>query len=118
MSSDNPDRGRLLLPLIRAFVLPLLLLALAVAALAVAGRFPNVDDYRMDGDRLWGALALALGLLLVQRVVSTVLEWASRDAPRSVGGPVGHILPLARRALNVAFFVIGVLLILDQLGIS
>ncbi len=118
MSSDNPDRGRLLLPLIRAFVLPLLLLALAGAAFAVAGRFPNFHDYRMDGDRLWGALALAIGLLLVQRVVSTVLEWASRDAPRSVGGPVGHILPLARRALNVAFFVIGVLLILDQLGIS
>jgi small-conductance mechanosensitive channel len=118
MSSDNPGRSRLLLPLIRAFLLPVLLLALAGAAFAVAGRFPNIDAYRVDGDRLWGALALATGLLLVQRVVSTLLQWASRDAPRSVGGPVGHVLPLARRALNVAFFVIGVLLMLDQLGVS
>jgi small-conductance mechanosensitive channel len=114
----NPDRGRLLFPLVRAFGLPLLLLALAVAAFAIAGRLPDPSDYSVEAERLWAALALAVGLLLVQRVVSTVLEWAARGAQRQVGGPVGHVLPLARRALNVAFFLIGTLLVLDQLGVS
>jgi small-conductance mechanosensitive channel len=114
----NADRGRLLFPLLRAFGLPLLLLALAAGAFAIAGRLPDPSDYTVEAERLWAALALAVGLLLVQRVVATVLEWAARGAQRQVGGPIGHVLPLARRALNVAFFLIGTLLVLDQLGVS
>jgi small-conductance mechanosensitive channel len=118
MPDPGTDRGRLLFPLARAFGLPLLLLALAAVAFAIAGRLPDFSNYSIGAERLWGALALGVGLLLVQRVVSTVLEWAARGAQRQVGGPIGHVLPLARRALNVAFFLIGVLLVLDQLGVS
>ena len=40
-------------------------------------------------------------------VIDTLLARASRGVPRGRRGPIGHVLPLARRMLTVTIFVIG-----------
>ncbi len=109
---------RLISALMRAFWLPIALLLVMAFVFAAIHRLAALEDYRVSTDRVSGAVAIGLGALLVQRFTSAVLEWAARGAPSAVGGPVGHVLPLARRALSVAIFVIGILLVLDQLGVS
>lgn len=100
--------------LARAATVPVVLLLLAIAGLAVGHQLEVFANRRGQLDRWWVALALALGTLLAQRALSAFLTWVERERA-SLGG---HAIPLVRRAVNVALIVIGLLLVLDQLGIS
>lgn len=112
--------------LLRAVRFPLVLLALLAAEVAdVAQRrlFPSARADEVIG-RIWLAALVAAGVLLAQRVLLATLDWAATNdafghgarGARSRG--FGGMLPLARRATNIAVAVLGVLLVLDQLGVS
>lgn len=100
-----------------AIGLPLLLMLVATAAFAAAGLVPALDPYRDLADRIEGATLVVLSAWLVHRLLTALLDWTQRGAGRVVDR-AAQVLPLGRRALNVAVIVIGVLLVLDQLGIS
>jgi small-conductance mechanosensitive channel len=78
---------------------------------------PFFSDVHSRIDRVGVAVVVASAVWLVQRAVTASMDWASTGSAL-VGGPVGHVLPLARRGADVAILVIGGLLVLDQLGIS
>lgn len=100
----------------RAMRLPLLLLLLLGAAEGAQRWFLPSADAAAYIERVWLALLVAAGVWLLQRVLHTTLDWAAAGGARGRG--FSSIVPLARRASNVGVAVLGVLLVLDQLGIS
>jgi small-conductance mechanosensitive channel len=102
--------------LLRALRLPLVLLLLLGAADVAQRRLLPTERAGVTLDRLWLALLVGAGVLLVQRLLLATLDWAAADGARSRG--FAGMVPLVRRATNVGVAVLGVLLVLDQLGIS
>lgn len=102
--------------LVRTLRLPVLLLLLVAAADVAQRRLYPTDAAPAYLDRIWLALLTAVGVWLLQRLLHAMLDWAAVGGARSRG--FAGILPLARRAISVGVAVIGVLLVLDQLGIS
>ena len=76
---------------------------------------PALDAYADRAARIEGATLVALGVWLVHRLLTALLDWTQRGVGRVVDRAV-QVLPLGRRALNIATLAIGVLLVLDQLG--
>lgn len=102
--------------LVRALRLPVvLLLLLGAADVAQRWLLPS-ERTGVYLDRLWLALLMAAGVLVMQRVLHAMLDWAASGDARTRG--FAGMVPLARRATNVGVAVLGVLLVLDQLGIS
>ncbi len=102
--------------LIRALRLPVLLLLLLGAADAAQRWLLPSEDAAVYLERVWLALLVAAGVWLMQRVLHAMLDWAAVGGAHR--GGFASILPLARRATNLGVAVLGVLLVLDQLGIS
>lgn len=100
-----------------AIGLPLLLMLVASGAFTAARLVPALDAERDLLDRIEGATLVALGAWLVHRLLMALLDWTQHGGGRVVDRAV-QVLPLGRRALNIAVLVIGVLLVLDQLGIA
>ncbi|MFA7296590.1 MAG: mechanosensitive ion channel domain-containing protein [Dehalococcoidia bacterium] len=112
------ERGRSALRVVIGAVgLPLLLMLLATVAFAAARLVPALDAYADLAARIEDATLVALGVWLVHRLLMALLDWTQRGGGRVVDR-AAQVLPLGRRALNIATLVIGVLLVLDQLGIS
>lgn len=112
------ERGRSVPGVVAGAVgLPLLLMLVAGAAFAAARLVPALEPYRDLAGRLEGATLVVLGAWLVHRLLTALLDWTQRGVGRVVDR-AAQVLPLGRRALNVAVIVIGLLLVLDQLGIS
>ena len=89
----------------------------ASGAFTAARLVPALDAERDLLDRIEGATLVALGAWLVHRLLMALLDWTQHGGGRVVDRAV-QVLPLGRRALNIAVLVIGVLLVLDQLGIA
>lgn len=102
----------------RVLRLPLALLVIAIAAFIAIRTLSYVDPHRVTVERVWGATMLALIVLLVQRLTSTLLFRTGDSGGTTTPAPLGRITPIVRRAVNVAILVIGVLMVLDQLGIA
>lgn len=103
--------------ILAAISVPLLLMLVTTAAFAAAGIVPALEPQRDLLDRIEKALLVALGVWLVHRLLTALLNWTQRGVGRVVDR-AAQVLPLGRRALNVTAVVIGALLVLDQLGIS
>jgi len=101
----------------RALRLPLALLIIATAGFAALRTLSYLDPHRATMERAWGAVILAVAVLLAQRLISALLLRINENGfgPEAAGA---YATPLVRRALNFAIFAVGVLLVLDQLGIS
>lgn len=102
---------------IAAVGLPLLLMLVTATLFAAARLVAAAEPYRAHLERVEDALLVALGVWLVHRVLMALLDWTQRGGTRVIDR-AAQVLPLGRRALNVAVLVIGLLLVLDQLGIS
>ncbi|RLT27799.1 MAG: hypothetical protein DWI48_02510 [Chloroflexi bacterium] len=102
-------------PIMGAIVLPLALIVVVAVASELGRLVPALDPWRPDLERVERAIVVALGVWLVHRLLMTLLRWTQRSSrvDRAL-----QVLPLGTRALNVALIAIGVLLVLDQLGIS
>jgi small-conductance mechanosensitive channel len=92
---------------------PLGLLVVVLAGYIALRTLSYLDPHRHNIERVVGAMVLGLLVLIAQRLVSTLVF---RNGSR--GAAAGYAVPLARRAVNVAIIAIGVLLVLDQLGIA
>lgn len=103
--------------ILAAIGMPLVLMLVATAAFAAADIVPALEPQRDLLDRIEGAMLVALGVWLVHRLLTALLNWTQRGVGRVVDR-AAQVLPLGRRALNVTAVVIGALLVLDQLGIS
>ena len=69
-------------------------------------------------DRVWFSFTVAVFAYAIQRVAARLLQWY---AERSVRGDTridARSLPILRRALNVAIWLVSGLLILDALGVQ
>ena len=104
--------------LVRSLGLPLELAAVAGVAYGAARTLSYMEPYAGGAQRALVAVWIACAVLAGQRSASTLFEWQGRRGAQRAGGPLGHVLPLARRALNVTIVVVGALLVLDQLGVS
>jgi len=104
--------------LARSLRLPLELAVVAGIAYAAARTLFYVEPHTQGVQRALVFVWVGCAVLAGQRVASTLFEWQSRAVVRRDGGPLGHVLPLARRALNVAIVVVSGLLVLDQFGVS
>ena len=102
----------------RALRLPLLLLVVAQAVFVALRSLSYLDGHRDTVERCWVAVTLAIAVLFVQRLVSALLALAATAGASRPEGPVGQALPFVRRASNVAILLVGVLLVMDQLGIA
>ncbi|MDA0352171.1 MAG: mechanosensitive ion channel family protein [Chloroflexi bacterium] len=96
-----------------------------IAFLAIQGVYVAIltvsylDEHRATIRSAWVAVMLTLSVIAVRRLVVGLLGWYAR-VPGSDGMPGfdERSLPFLRRVLNVLVVAIGLLLILDALGIS
>ncbi len=102
-------------PIAGAILLPLALIVVVAVASELGRLVPALEPWQGDLQRVERAVAVALAVWLVHRLLMTLLRWTQRSSrvDRAL-----QVLPLGTRALNVALIAIGVLLVLDQLGIS
>lgn len=98
--------------------LPLAVLVIASAAFIALRTLSYLDPDRVTVERIWGATVLVVLVLLAQRLTSVLLFRTSDGLEVGAGAPLGRMTPIVRRVVNVAILVIGLLMILDQLGIS
>ncbi|MGE0228736.1 MAG: mechanosensitive ion channel family protein [Dehalococcoidia bacterium] len=109
----GPERDRRLAD---ALGFPVGLFIVTTSVVLAVRLLPYANQYDEAVERIWTAATLALLALGAQRLISAQLF---RPAAGSrVAAPLGHVTPLARRALNVAILLVGGLLVLDQLGVS
>ena len=117
--ADGTQRGSAARVVIGAVGLPFVLMIAATVAFAAARLIPALDPHRDLLQRIEDATLVGLGVWLVHRILMALLDWTQRGSARGrVLDRAVQVLPLGRRALNVAMLVIGLLLVLDQLGIS
>ena len=83
--------------------------------------FPNVDTKELEHEvQQIGTIALLIiGARVLTNVFSVSISWyVANVAPRTTSRFDDTILPIIRRFLSVAIYLIGGLIILDMLGIS
>jgi small-conductance mechanosensitive channel len=97
---------------------PLALLVVTVASFIALRSLSYLDAHRVTVERVWGAAILVLLIWLSQRLVSALLFRVGEGREGAGAAPLGHITPLAKRAVNVLIVVVGILLVLAQLGIA
>jgi small-conductance mechanosensitive channel len=104
--------------IVRRIRVPFVLLV-AVQALAIALRtLSYLDERRDDVEQGWVVLSLVLGVVLVQRVAIVLLHWYAADARRLHASAVDRALPLVQRLVTFTIVAIGLVLVLDELGVS
>lgn len=101
-----------------ALRLPLALLVIAVTGFIAIRTVSYLEPHRVTVERVLGAVVLALLALLAQRLTSTLLFRTDDGRETTTAARLGRMTPIVRRAVNAAILGIGVLMILDQLGIS
>lgn len=101
----------------RAIRLPIAALILATGAFIALRTMSALDPHRGDLERVWSVALLVGGVLLTQRIATTLL---GRLGEGRVGraGALRQLTPLAQRAANLAILLIGGLVVLDQVGVS
>ena len=78
-----------------------------------------LDPWQAYVVRVWFATAVLVVLYGLQRVTNALIQWyGSEMATRTSSRLDQNLLPLVRRFINVSLLILGVLLILDDLGIQ
>lgn len=78
-----------------------------------------LDDHRDTLEEVWVAVILVFAVLLVARVAAVLLTWYGTEfSKRARSGIDEKTLPIVRRLVNVTIYAIGIVLVLDQLGVS
>ena len=105
--------------LVRAVRAPLLLFVVLVAGRIALGTLSYLDAQRDTIGTLWNAVALIVGIVVVQRTSAVLVTWGGQVIARRSGTDWDvKSLPLIRRLLNVAIVTIGILVVLGELGLS
>lgn len=96
-----------------------------IAFVAVQGIYVGLltlsylDDHGGTIRRIWVAAMLLLVVIAARRLLVGLLNWyAERPGTEGVPGFDARSLPFLRRVLNVLVIAVGLLLILDAIGIS
>ena len=104
--------------LVQAVRTPLTFLVFLHGTLFALRRLDYLDGLRSEIDRTGTALTFLLAMIALQRVVGGVLEWyAAHAAKTTAPGLDPRSVPMVRRVANVVIVLVGVLLILDSLGL-
>jgi small-conductance mechanosensitive channel len=78
-----------------------------------------LEDHRDTIEQAWFALMILVVVFAVRRVVIALVEWfARRPTTEGIPGFDSRSMPFMRRILNVVVVAIGLLLVLDALGVS
>ena len=104
--------------LVRAVRAPLLLFVVLVSVRIALETLSYLDDQRDTIGTSWNAVALVVGIVVVQRISAVLVTWGGQVIARRSGTDWDvKSLPLIRRLLNVAIITIGIL-VLGELGLS
>lgn len=77
-----------------------------------------LDRWQSYITRAWIVTVVLVVLYALQRVTNALIQWyGSEVATRTKSRLGANLLPLVRRSINVSLLIVGVLLILDNLGI-
>ena len=78
-----------------------------------------LDSWQAKVNQAWLASALTVVVWGLQRVANAVIRWYGQEVATNTGTSLDDkMLPLVRRIVTAAIYVIGALLILDNLGIK
>ena len=97
-----------------------LVLMIGWQAIFIGTRVPSyLDNHERTIERLWLAITLLVAVFVVQRIVQVLLTWyAVEFSKRTSTGLDEKTLPMVRRIVGVAIYGIGLVILLDQLGVS
>jgi small-conductance mechanosensitive channel len=106
--------------LVEAVRVPLIAFLIVQGAAIAAHTVSYLDEYQEGIQRAWLALAILIVVVGIQRVLSALLTWyAMAPAPAlRVSRLSPQSLPLVRRAVNILTVLVGVLVVLDTLGLA
>lgn len=105
--------------LLRATRRPLALLIVLGAGQIALRTLPYLHAHQATIHQAWLAATLMVGVVAVQRVLLALLDWyVMRSVRVGYVTPTARSLPIVRRAMAVAIFVLGAVMVLDQMGIS
>lgn len=77
-----------------------------------------LDRWQSYITRAWIVTVVLVALYALQRVTNALILWYGSEVATRTRSRLGaNLLPLVRRFVNVSLFIVGVLLILDNLGI-
>ena len=78
-----------------------------------------LDHWQSYITQAWFVSGVLVVLYALQRVTSALIQWYGSEVATRTGARLGeNLLPLVRRFINVSLLIVGVLLILDNLGIQ
>ena len=78
-----------------------------------------LDRWQSYVTQAWFVSGVLVVLYALQRVANALIQWYGSAVAASTGAHLGeNLLPLARRFINLSLLIVGVLLILDNLGIQ
>lgn len=105
------DMDDLVLNVLRGpVVMGVLLLGMYLAVI----RLPIVPGGKVD--RIFMAMSSLIGVYVVWRLVNALLNRYATAIAAQAGGEVGTQFLLIRKIINIAILIVGLILILDQLG--
>jgi small-conductance mechanosensitive channel len=98
--------------------LPVVAMVIIHFAFTAALTLSHVDPFRDLLERMWGASSLLVGVVLVWRAAVAAFKWMERR-PGADGAQVApSTLPVLRRIVSAVIALVGLMLVLDALGIA
>ena len=98
--------------------LPVVATVLIHFAFTAALSLSHVDPFRDMVERIWGASSLLVVVVLAWRAAGAAFKWMERR-PGTDGAPVApSTLPVLRRLVGAVIALVGLMLVLDALGIA
>lgn len=126
--------SRVLLPLIGRFVArtkttiddfllaaiktPLMVFIIAQAAFTALTTLTITDSWQANINKAWLSVSVAIAFWAFQRIANALLNWYGHEiAARTETNWDDQFLPVIRRILSFAILAVGILVVLDDLGI-
>ena len=98
---------------------PLVLFLLVAGAFLAASSVTFLADFLEQIRQAWLVVVIALAFWSIQRTANVMMHWYEEAvSSRGKGGVDTKLLLVLRRLLSVTLLVVGVLLVLDNLGIE
>jgi len=105
--------------LLRAIGRPLFVFVLVQGFFLALTATSFLDRWQSYITQTWFVSVVLVVLYALQRVTGALIQWYGSEVTTRTGAHLGeNLLPLVRRLINLSLLIVGVLLILDNLGIQ
>ncbi len=105
--------------LLHALKRPLYFAALVVGAYFSLAQVESLQKHSAAVDKLFIVLGVAVGVYTIARLITTLLNWYAANLSAKTETRVDErFMPIVRKVVSVFIYLIGLVVILDQLGIK